>query len=211
MKRARFITFEGMDGSGKTTIISKLKQKFIEENIINNFVFTREPGSSKSDEAEKIRNFILDNNNTFSSAVEALLFAASRRINLEKAIWPALENNKIVISDRYYHSSLIYQGILGNVGIEKVREINMIATDYTKPDLIIFFDLKPEISLQRITQNRLILDRMETSDLEYYKKLHDGYKKLIDYEPEIFEIVDASKPIEEVLNNVLEIFKKKVL
>ncbi|QJR44070.1 dTMP kinase [Mycoplasma miroungirhinis] len=211
MQRAKFITFEGMDGSGKTTIISKLKEKFIEENIINNFIFTREPGSSKSTEAEKIRNFILDNDNNLSPAVEALLFAASRRINLEKAIWPALENNKIVISDRYYHSSLIYQGFLGGVGIEQVREINMVATNYTIPDLIIFFDLKPEISLKRITENRLVLDRMETIDLEYYKKLYEGYKKLIDYEPDRFVIIDASQSIENVLNDVLNVFKKRVL
>ncbi|SYV90287.1 thymidylate kinase, partial [Metamycoplasma alkalescens] len=87
LEKGKFIVFEGMDGSGKTTIIQMLKDELINRNLINNFVFTREPGSAFSKEAEKIRQLILDNANSFSSMVDALLFATSRRLNLEKGIW----------------------------------------------------------------------------------------------------------------------------
>ncbi|QJG67204.1 dTMP kinase [Mycoplasma phocoenae] len=208
--KAKFITFEGMDGSGKTTIV-KMLEEYIEKNMDKSaFMFTREPGGRKSKEAEKIRAIILDSENKLSSMVEALLFVASRRINLEENIWPALNANKIVISDRYYHSSLIYQGVLGGVGIGKVRDLNMMVTENTKPDLVIFFDLKPEISLERISKNRASFDRMESTDISYYQKLHNGYNNLISYEPEKFVVVDASKTINEVFEDVLTIFKNKV-
>ncbi|MBN0919663.1 dTMP kinase [[Mycoplasma] gypis] len=214
--KARFITFEGMDGGGKSTVVSMLKDYFAKNVTDKEFLFTREPGSSCSKEAEFIRNFILDNRNNFSPAVDALLFIVSRRINLEKGIWPALDANKIVVSDRYIHSSLIYQGLLGGLGLENIRSLNIDAlklgnSKQILPDIVIYFDMDPQQSLDRITQNRSSLDRLENNNISYYENLRNSYKKLIEYEPELFVVVDASQPLEKVFEDVLEIFKQRVL
>ncbi|TPR53368.1 dTMP kinase [Metamycoplasma neophronis] len=207
-KSGKFIVIEGMDGSGKSTIIQMLKDELITQNKIDDFVFTREPGSAFSKEAEKIRNLILDNENEFSHMVDALLFAASRRLNLEKGIWPALQSGKNVISDRYWTSSLVYQGILGGVGFNEVKSINEIATNNTKPDLIIFFDLEPEMSVERITKIRGEADRLETDDVEYYHRLRAAYKEVIKNNPGQFKVINANCSIIELFKKVLKILKE---
>ncbi|WP_330463153.1 dTMP kinase [Metamycoplasma gateae] len=208
-KVGKFIAFEGMDGSGKTTIIQMLKNELITKKLIDNFVFTREPGSAFSKEAEKIRQLILDNENSFSSMVDALLFATSRRLNLEKGIWPALQENKHVITDRYTTSSYVYQGLLGDATLEKVEIINEIATNKTEPDFIIFFDLEPSISVERITKMREGMDRLETSDIQYYVSLRESYKKVISKNPDKYRIVDANCSIIELFNKVIDILIKE--
>ncbi|MCY2903037.1 dTMP kinase [Mycoplasmopsis arginini] len=208
-RKGKFIAFEGMDGSGKTTIIQMLKNELITKNLIDNFVFTREPGSAFSKEAEKIRQLILDNENSFSSMVDALLFATSRRLNLEKGIWPALEENKNVITDRYTTSSYVYQGVLGDATLENVEIINKIATNQTEPDFVIFFDLEPSISVERITKMREGMDRLETSDISYYVSLRESYKKVIAKNPERYRIIDANCSIIELFNKVVDILKKE--
>ncbi|BAP39660.1 dTMP kinase [Metamycoplasma canadense] len=208
-KKGKFIAFEGMDGSGKTTIIQMLKNELITKNLIENFVFTREPGSAFSKEAEKIRQLILDNENSFSSMVDALLFATSRRLNLEKGIWPALEENKHVITDRYTTSSYVYQGLLGDTGLENVEIINQIATKKTEPDFVIFFDLEPSISVERITKMREGMDRLETSDISYYISLRESYKKVIAKNPERYRVIDANCSIIELFNKVMDILKSE--
>ncbi|ENY69835.1 dTMP kinase [Mycoplasmopsis arginini] len=208
-RKGKFIAFEGMDGSGKTTIIQMLKNELITKNLIDNFVFTREPGSAFSKEAEKIRQLILDNENSFSSMVDALLFATSRRLNLEKGIWPALEENKNVITDRYTTSSYVYQGVLGDATLENVEIINKIATNQTEPDFVIFFDLEPSISVERITKMREGMDRLETSDVSYYVSLRESYKKVIAKNPERYRIIDANCSIIELFNKVVDILKKE--
>ncbi|TPE57215.1 dTMP kinase [[Mycoplasma] falconis] len=206
-KRGKFIVVEGMDGSGKSTIIQMLKDEFINKNISDNFIFTREPGSAFSKEAEKIRQLILDNDNDFSQMVDALLFATSRRLNLEKGIWPALENGKNVISDRYWTSSFVYQGILGGLGLEKVKLINEIATDNTAPDLVIFFDLEPATTVERITKMRDCTDRLETCDVNYYVKLREAYHEVIKQNPKQFKVIDANCSIVELFKKVNKILK----
>lgn len=208
-RKGKFIAFEGVDGSGKTTIIQMLKNELITKNLIDNFVFTREPGSAFSKEAEKIRQLILDNENSFSSMVDALLFATSRRLNLEKGIWPALEENKNVITDRYTTSSYVYQGVLGDATLENVEIINKIATNQTEPDFVIFFDLEPSISVERITKMREGMDRLETSDISYYVSLRESYKKVIAKNPERYRIIDANCSIIELFNKVVDILKKE--
>lgn len=208
-RKGKFIAFEGMDGSGKTTIIQMLKNELITKNLIDNFVFTREPGSAFSKEAEKIRQLILDNENSFSSMVDALLFATSRRLNLEKGIWPALEENKNVITDRYTTSSYVYQGVLGDATLENIEIINKIATNQTEPDFVIFFDLEPSISVERITKMREGMDRLETSDISYYVSLRESYKKVIAKNPERYRIINANCSIIELFNKVVDILKKE--
>ncbi|ACF07089.1 Thymidylate kinase [Metamycoplasma arthritidis] len=208
-KKAKFITIEGMDGSGKTTIIEMLKDYLFNIGKIDDFVFTREPGSAYSAEAENIRKIVLDSGNKFSPMVDALLFVTSRRINLEKAIWPALKAKKNVISDRFWHSSFVYQGILGKVGLDKVRQINEMVIEDTQPDFVIFFDLQPEVSVERLTKLREKTDRLETDQVEYYQALRKAYFEVINSDPTKFRIIDASQSIVKVFEQLLIILKNE--
>ncbi|MBN0970888.1 dTMP kinase [Mycoplasma phocoeninasale] len=203
--RGKFIVIEGMDGAGKTTILKMLEKYLVKNKKQNNFVFTREPGSSFSKEAEKIRSLILENGNEFSPMVDALLFATSRRINLEKGIWPSLEAGKNVISDRYWTSSYVYQGILGGIGVPKVKMINEIATDNTHPDFIIFFDLAPEISLKRLKDSRESMDRLEHLDVAYYQNLREAYLKVIAKDTKKFSVLDANCSIDELFEKFINL------
>lgn len=208
-QNGKFITIEGMDGAGKSTIISMLKVYLEENNLVDKFVFTREPGSAFSKEAEKIRNLILDNQNSFSQMVDALLFATSRRLNLEKGIWPAIESGKHVISDRYWHSSFVYQGILGEVGLQTVKQLNEIATNNTKPDFVIFLDLEPQTSVERLIHLRTSMDRLEHTDIKYYENLKEAYLKVINDDPQQFRIIDAKCDINELFQRVLNVLKQE--
>ncbi|WP_412031806.1 dTMP kinase [Metamycoplasma buccale] len=205
--KGKFIVIEGMDGSGKSTIIKMFKKYLLDNNKLDKFVFTREPGSTFSKEAEKIRDLILDNENDFSSTVDALLFATSRRINLEKGIWPELEKGKVVISDRYWHSSFVYQGILGKAGLKEVKKINQIATKNTKPNFVIFFDLEPQISIERLTNLRNHMDRLESMNVNYYIKLRKAYWEVINDNPSTFRVIDASCQIDELFEKVINVLK----
>lgn len=206
-KQKKFVVFEGMDCAGKSSII-KILQNYIEklENK-EQYIFTREPGSSNSKEAEKIRTLILDKENEFSPTSDALLFLAARRINLEKVIWPALENNKIIFSDRYWYSSFVYQGILGNVGYDKIRQINELMSNNTSPDLVIFFDLTPELVIKRLKHMRSETDRLEHNEINYYERLREAYKQVIKHDKDKFVIVDSSGSLSDLFNEIIKILK----
>ena len=158
-----FITLEGGEGSGKTTIAKMLKEVLEPQKHV---VITREPGGVKI--AEEIRNVIVDVNNTEMDArTEALLYAASRRQHLVEKVMPVLAQGGIVICDRFIDSSLVYQGIGRGLGIENVYNMNLFATEGVMPDLTLFFDIKPEEALKRINMdderevNRLDLEKID--------------------------------------------------
>ena len=206
-KPKQFVVFEGMDCAGKSSII-KMLQSYIEKlDNKEQYIFTREPGSSNSKEAEKIRTLILDKENEFSPTSDALLFLAARRINLEKVIWPALENNKIIFSDRYWYSSFVYQGILGNVGYDKIRQINELMSNNTSPDLVIFFDLTPELVIKRLKHMRSETDRLEHNEINYYERLREAYKQVIKHDKDKFVIVDSSGSLNDLFNEIIKILK----
>ena len=206
-KPKKFVVFEGMDYAGKSSII-KMLQSYIEKlDNKEQYIFTREPGSSNSKEAEKIRTLILDKENEFSPTSDALLFLAARRINLEKVIWPALENNKIIFSDRYWYSSFVYQGILGNVGYDKIRQINELMSNNTSPDLVIFFDLTPELVIKRLKHMRSETDRLEHNEINYYERLREAYKQVIKHDKDKFVIVDSSGSLNDLFNEIIKILK----
>lgn len=207
----KFVTFEGIDTAGKTTIMKMLKDYIETLPTKNNYVFTREPGSTYSREAEKIRTLILDKDNNFPTIVDALLFAAGRRLNLENAVWPALKENKIVFSDRYWISSFVYQGILGDAGYDNVKTINLIATNSTAPDFIVFFDLEPKIVLKRLANLRNETDRLEHFDLDYYVKLRKAYLNVLQEYKQKVAIIDSSKTLEEMFQDLLKILKEREL
>lgn len=146
-----FITFEGPEGSGKTSAANEVIRILVARGY--DVLYTREPGGTPI--AEEIRNIILDKKNTALDArAEALLYAASRRQHLVEKVWPALKEGKIVISDRFLDSSLAYQGAARKIGIENVLNINLFATEGTFPDLTLLFDITPERGLERIAVNK---------------------------------------------------------
>ena len=203
-----FITIEGPEGSGKTTVAKMVSQKLSEEGY--KVLYTREPGGVGI--AEKIRDIILDVNNTHLDArSEALLYAASRRQHLVEKVEPALKNGYVIICDRFIDSSLAYQGYARGLGIDEVFQINMFAINNRLPDLTILLDIDPEEGLRRINKNRSSeLNRLDLEDLSFHNKVHEGYEILKSKYAERFTIVDGNKTVDEVFNQVLDIVLNKI-
>lgn len=203
-----FITFEGVEGCGKTTIINMIYEKLKSMNF--DVIHVREPGGVKI--SERIRNIILDKSNTeIDDRCEALLFAASRRQLLVEKIFPALKENKIVICDRFVDSSLAYQGGGKRLGIENVLNINLFATENSLPNLTILFDIDPELGLKRIAKNsEREINRLDLQKIDFYNRVRDAYLYLADTNKDRYQIIDASKSIEEVYSTTLEIILNKL-
>ncbi|MBW4828432.1 MAG: dTMP kinase [Clostridiaceae bacterium] len=202
--RGIFITLEGPDGSGKSTIV-KLLSNYLEERKID-FIFTREPGGTPI--GEDIRDIILSNKNIhMSPRTEALLYAASRSQHISEKIKPALEEGKVVICERFVLSSLAYQGVARKLGIEDVNSINEFAIEGVNPDLTLFFDIDPIYALNRKT-NKKEGDRLEKEGLNFHKEVYDGYKELISMYPENIKVIDASKPVRETFEQVRKEIEK---
>ena len=193
-----FITFEGGEGSGKTTIIRKIVASL--ENLGYSVVSTREPGGI--DIAEQIRDIILKKENTkMTKETEALLYAASRMQHLSERVIPALNEGKIVICDRYLDSSLAYQGYARGLGIENVLQANHFALDHL-PDLTFFIDVTPEVGLKRI-ERRNELNRLDLENLDFHHKVYEGYLKLCEMYPKRIIKINGERSIDAVYNDVL--------
>ena len=206
-KKGLFITFEGGEGCGKTTVIKAVKEKLEALNIPLHV--TREPGGSVI--AEQIRNIILDKKNTLMDPrTEALLYAASRRQHLAEIVIPLLNEGKIVLSDRYLDSSLAYQGHARGIGIDEVYSINKFAIDNTMPDLTFFLDLKPEEGLKRIALHRSDeVNRLDLEKLSFHEKVYEGYQILLKQYPERIVRIDASQTVEEETEEIVKIILEK--
>lgn len=198
--RGIFIVLEGPDGSGKSTMAKKIGEYFSKQG--REIEFTREPGGTKI--SEKVRDLILDNNNTeMNYRTEALLYAAARAQLVNEKIIPWLEQGKIVISERFVYSSLVYQGIGRGLGIEEVRSINNFATANLLPDMVLLLDVNPEKGLKR----KLNIDggdRLENESIDFHKQVYDGYKELARVCPEI-KTINAERTIEEIFNDIKNI------
>ena len=190
---AAFITFEGPEGSGKTTVLNQIN-KLLSENY--NVISTREPGGVST--GEEIRNILLDGEN-IDIRTEALLFAASRREHLVEKVIPALKNNKVVLCDRYIDSYLAYQGYARGTGIDEVKKINEFAINGLYPDLTIYLDIDAEVGRERILKNQRSQNRLDKETLTFHQKVIEGYKTLIKTNPERFKVVDATQSIESVI------------
>lgn len=196
----KFITFEGSDGSGKTTILNNVEM-FLKENNID-FILTREPGGTKI--SEKIREILLSNDNKEMSArTEALLYAASRAQHVDELIVPNLEKGKLVITDRYVLSSLAYQGFGRELGYDEVKAINDFATDELIPDYTFFFNVDPITVLKR-KRNNFVTDRLENESNSYHNKVYEGYQEIMRKNKDNLIIIDASKSIVEVTEQTLD-------
>jgi len=144
------------------------------------------------------------------SKTEALLYAASRRQHLVEKILPALDSGINVLSERFVFSSLVYQGYARGIGIEEVLKINEFAIEHHFPDMTVYFDIKPEVGLSRL-KNREFLDRLDQEKLDFHQKVYDGYAIVNEMYKDKVYIVDASKPIDEVEEEVYQYVKSLLL
>ncbi|WP_029608478.1 dTMP kinase [Mycoplasma simbae] len=201
-----FITFEGPDASGKTTIINKLVEFLAKKCPGLQYITTREPGGKDIIEAEKIRELILDKRSVLSSVAEALLYTTSRRIHLERVVWPALKENKLVISDRYVDSFYAYQGYARNLGVEYTKQMSALVIESTMPDITFFLNITPEQSKARLNAGRLVQyhDRLDAETDNFRDKVYEGYLKLIENEPERFVVINANQSVDEVLSELID-------
>ena len=194
-----FITMEGTDGAGKSTLLDLLN-KYLKDKGFN-VVFVREPGGTKI--SEKIRNIILDiDNKEMHYMTEAFLYASSRTQLVNEVIIPELKKGSVVICDRFVDSSIVYQGIARNLGVEVVRKINNIATGGLIPDITFFLDLSPDKAIERKKEQKE-LDRLEREKSQFYNKVYEGYKMLIEEEGERIKVIDATQSIEVIHNNIV--------
>jgi len=201
-----FITFEGPDGSGKTTISTAVQKRLVEMGY--DAIYTREPGGI--DIAEQIRNVILDPKNTaMDSKTEALLYAASRRQHLVEKVIPALEAGKIVICDRFIDSSLAYQGYARHLGIDNVYAINQFAVEGHMPDTTIFLNLNYNDGLKRI-ETRTFKDRLDLETNTFHQEVSMGYQKVLEKYQHRMKVVDASQEIEKVVEDSLKIVLESI-
>jgi len=208
MGKGMFITFEGGDGAGKSTVINKVYEELVEKNL--SCMITREPGGI--DIAEQIREVILNVKNTKMDArTEALLYAAARRQHLSEKVIPALEEGKIVLCDRFLHSSLAYQGYARGLGIEEVYEINKFAIDSYMPDLVILFDIEPKLGLERINKNKgREINRLDKENMDFHDKVREGYSILMEKYNHNIVKVDASGAVDEVYLEVSKIINENI-
>lgn len=195
-----FIVLEGSDGSGKSTMAKKIGDYYGSKG--REIEFTREPGGTNI--SEKVRDLILDNNNTeMDYRTEALLYAAARAQLVSEKIKPWLKEGKIVICERYVYSSLVYQGIGRGLGVEEVKKINDFAIAGLKPDMVLLLDVNPEKGLRR-KRNIDGGDRLENEDISFHKEVYEGYKKLKQHFPEI-KTINAERTIDEIFCEIKEI------
>ncbi|MBR4470161.1 MAG: dTMP kinase [Erysipelotrichaceae bacterium] len=200
-----FITFEGPDGSGKTTVASQVVRRLGEMGY--DVIHTREPGGIAI--SEDIRNIILDPKNTMMDAkTEALLYAASRRQHLVEKVFPAMKEGKVVICERFVDSSLAYQGYGRQLGFDEVLSINLFAIDNTYPDMTIYLDVDEEVGLSRLS-DRAFKDRLDQESVDFHHRVSEGYREVLRRFKDRITIIDASKTKEEVidasLNKILEL------
>ena len=202
-----FITFEGTEGSGKTTVIEKVEKYYIEQGY--QVIRTREPGGSKI--AEDIRNVILDVNNTnMDSITEAMLYAASRRQHLVEKVIPYVEKGYIVLCDRFIDSSLAYQGHARGLGIDKVYQLNLIATNGLLPDATIYVDVRPEVGLARIKTNNREQNRLDLEKMSFHEKVYEGYHIVSQMFKDRFKVINGEQDREAVFNDTVKVLNELI-
>ena len=197
-----FITFEGTEGSGKTTVLDIVYNEL--SALGYSVLTTREPGGIPI--AEKIRDIILDPINIqMEKKTEALLYAAARHQHLIEVISPALQRGKIVLCDRFIDSSLVYQGYARGIGMDEIMEINRFAISDVFPDLTLLFDIEPELGLARIEKNKhREKNRLDLEEINFHKKVYEGYQLLLNQDPKRIKQIDANKTINEVAQEAIE-------
>lgn len=200
MPKPIFISFEGPEGAGKTSVLEALISE-LKTKLGDDLVTTREPGGNPISEA--IRSILQpEEDNGMDKRTEALLYTAARRQHLVENIKPALDQNKIVISDRYVDSSLAYQGGGRGLGIDNIWEINQFAIDGLLPDMTIYLDVPVEIGLARVNENRQgKIDRLDKESISFHQKVRETYLRLQSEFSDRIKIVDATQPLNKVIDD----------
>ena len=202
-----FITFEGPEGSGKTSVITAVKDYLEKEGF--DILTTREPGGIKI--AEDIRDIILNKENTMMDAhAEALLFAASRSQHFNEKVIPALQQGKVILCDRFIDSSLAYQGHARGLGIDEVYNINKFAIGNQLPDLTIFIDVPPKVGLDRVFSNTRKIDRLDLESIEFHEKVYEGYMIVCEKFSDRVVKIDGTNNVEQVIEDTLQAIKKRL-
>lgn len=203
-KNSRFITIEGGEGSGKTTLISKLRDKLIQHGY--EVITTREPGGTRF--GEMMRDRLLSRNNDLAICPQAelLLFLAARAQHIEELILPALEQGKIVICDRFQDSTIAYQGAARELGFDYVQELCKLSCKNFAPDVTLLLDIDPIAGLERCKKMSKEhaaegeLDRIESETLAFHRKVREGMLELARQEPERIKVIDAGRTPEQVFD-----------
>lgn len=198
--KGKFIVFEGIDGSGKTTQINLLAEDLRSRGFT--VLDTREPGGTRV--GESIREILLNPAyGELDPRAEALLYAAARAQHVAQVILPALNKGKIVLCDRFLDSSLAYQGFGRGIGVNLLRRINEPATDGLVPDLTIILDSGIENGMDRISQSGRDVDRIEREARTFHRKVRSGYLELAAREPCRYKVINANRPVGQVYADVL--------
>lgn len=198
MMQGLFITFEGPDGCGKTTQMKLLAEYF--EKKGKEVVLTREPGGKGL--GEKVREILLNYDGEVSDRCESFLFLADRAQNIDIIVNPAVKEGKIVLCDRHIDSTVAYQGYGRGLNIDRINMLNNLATNGKKPDLTLVFDVDVEISMKRVGKEK---DRMESAGIDFHNRVRKGYLELAKQEPKRIKVLDATKSIEEIHKDVINI------
>ncbi len=210
MNKGFFITFEGGEACGKSTQIKMLKEYI--QNLPNKekFLFVREPGGTPL--TEEIRKLILNYEiDKPLPMTELLLFCATRVENVEKLVLPALNNGKVVIADRFYDSTIAYQGMARNImNSEDILQLTKKIIGNLKPDLTFYLKISPEEAFKRKKNMKEGLDRIEKEGLEFHKAVSKGYDFISSIEKERFYIIDATKSPDEIFDEILKVLKSKI-
>ena len=204
MLTGKLVTFEGPDGAGKTSALNVIVAE-IQSRLGNRLVVTREPGGNHISEA--IRTIILDRQNTMmDDRTEALLYAAARRQHIVQEILPALQSDQLVLCDRYIDSSIAYQGAGRGIGEQAVYDMNQFATEGLTPDLTLYFDVDAAVGLERIQTHRQDeINRLDVEALSFHHKVQAAYLRLLADHPDRIKRVDASQPLDQVVQQSLQI------
>jgi dTMP kinase len=202
LKAPLFLTFEGGEGAGKTTLIARIKRYFEEKGA--EVVSTREPGGTPL--GEKLREIVLNGGKDLAlpSKAELLIFLAARASHVEQLIRPALKQNKVVLCDRFNDSTVAYQGIARALGLQETESLCAFATDNLEPDMTFYLDLNPEEGFGRMKKAERTQDRMESETIDFHQKVRNGFLELAKRHPQRIKRLDASKSAEEVFEQALK-------
>lgn len=190
-KKGLFITFEGIDGSGKSTQIDFVED-YLRENAIS-YIRTRDPGGTPL--GEHLRKILLNYEGKIYSTCELFLYLADRAQHVEEKIIPALESGKVVLCDRYIDSTVAYQGFARGIDVKSIFDLNLVATKSLMPDITLIYDLPVEAALSRLGKEK---DRLESEHSDFHEKVRNGYLNLANLYPNRIKVIDANREINSI-------------
>lgn len=205
----KFISFEGPDGAGKTSVMRQIKADLEEQFGADRVMYTREPGGNHI--SEQIRRVLFNADNTDMDArTEALLFAAARRQHIVSEILPALQENKVILCDRYVDSSIAYQGAGRHLGEQEIWQLNQFAIDGLLPELTVYLDVPSEVGLRRIAEHRSDqVNRLDKEKLAFHHLVRHSFLRLQQAHPDRIKLVDASQPLAKVVADVKQVINAR--